>query len=589
MEDNNRIIEVAVGSVSNRGIVIPVEDLNKYIKPETELYRSLFLLDDSAIEHFRDKGTIRSYRGSYALDKLTFDIDKKKDTGDHLLSRLGYFIDDLTSRDVPDEHIRIWFSGTGFHVEMPDYFGFEPSPDLPATVKATLHKEFKDIDNVYDKGRLMRVGYSYNMKSKRYKIPLTIEEISEFKYEDIMEKAASQWFREIHQPWPQNNPNVYWNNKIIVPKKPEKEVEREQVASGKYNGNVTCVQKMYTANKSGRRHNLLLRMVSAYKRMGMNRNACLALSKASVPSLEQHELLRIVDDVFDKNYRYSCNDPFMVEFCDPLCKYYKHRDYGLEVFSSNELVEKYMDFIQTDFTESSFNLKELYDLKTDYIFYPGELGVLIGDTKLGKTAFIQNIVASLKGFSCLYLSLEVHDTLIFRRFLQIANGLTKYEIDKLFMDKEIDKINELQKSIDHINIMTVSPEIDSMSDVITEVNPKIVVVDTIDAIRVNFNNDSFLKTEKIVNGLKQIAQNNNVIIIGVSHISKGASYGDTLDVHSAKGNSAIEQKADKIIGIMGDRDMSYKRIIKSLASRDETGFNLACKFNFNNFQFEVMK
>lgn len=589
MEDNNRIIEIAVGSVSNRGIVIPVEDLNKYIKPETELYRSLFLLDDSAIEHFRDKGTIRSYRGSYALDKLTFDIDKKKDTGDHLLSRLSYFIDDLTSRDVPDEHIRIWFSGTGFHVEMPDYFGFEPSPDLPAIVKTTLHKEFTDIDNVYDKGRLMRVGYSYNMKSKRYKIPLTIEEISEFKYEDIMEKAQSQWFREIYQPWPLENPDVYWNNKIIIPKKPELQVEREQVANGKYNGNVTCVQKMYTANKSGRRHNLLLRMVSAYKRMGMNRNACLALSKSAVPSLEQHELLRIVDDVFDKNYRYSCNDPFMVEFCDPLCKYYKHRDYGLEVFSSNELVEKYMDFIQTDFTESSFNLKDLYDLKTDYIFYPGELGVLIGDTKLGKTAFIQNIVASLKGFSCLYLSLEVHDTLIFRRFLQIANGLTKYDIDKLFMDKEIDKINELQRSIDHINIMTVSPEIDSMSDVITEVNPKIVVVDTIDAIRVNYNNDSFLKTEKIVNGLKQIAQNNNVIIIGVSHISKGASYGDTLDVHSAKGNSAIEQKADKIIGIMGDRDMSNKRIIKSLASRDETGFNLACKFNFNNFQFEVMK
>ena len=193
-----------------------LDELNKYIKPETELYRSLFLLDDSAIEHFRDKGTIRSYRGSYALDKLTFDIDKKKDTGDHLLSRLGYFIDDLTSRDVPDEHIRIWFSGTGFHVEMPDYFGFEPSPDLPAIVKATLHKEFKDIDNVYDKGRLMRVGYSYNMKSKRYKIPLTIQEISEFKYEDIMEKASKQWFRDINKPLYQNyNPLQQYKAKDI--------------------------------------------------------------------------------------------------------------------------------------------------------------------------------------------------------------------------------------------------------------------------------------------------------------------------------------------------------------------------------------
>ena len=144
-----------------------------------------------------------------------------------------------------------------------------------------------------------------SIKSKLYKIPLTIEEITEWNYENIMEKARSQWIRDINKPWPLEHPDTYWNNKIIVPKKPEKEVEREQVANGKYNGNVTCVQKMYTADKSGRRHNLLLRMVSAYKRMGMNRNACLALSKSSVPSLEQHELLRIVDDVFDKNYRYS--------------------------------------------------------------------------------------------------------------------------------------------------------------------------------------------------------------------------------------------------------------------------------------------
>ena len=122
METNNRIIELAVGSVANRGIVINISDLNKYIKPETELYRSLFVLDDSAIEHFKDKGTIRSYRGTYAIDKLTFDIDKRKDTGNHLMDRLRYFLDDIVSMDINENDIRVWFSGTGFHVETPDYF-----------------------------------------------------------------------------------------------------------------------------------------------------------------------------------------------------------------------------------------------------------------------------------------------------------------------------------------------------------------------------------------------------------------------------------------------------------------------------------
>ena len=62
-----------------------------------------------------------------------------------------------------------------------------------------------------------------------------------------------------------------------------------------------------------------------------------------------------------------------------------------------------------------------------------------------------------------------------------------------------------------------------------------------------------------------------------------------LTVHSAKGNSAIEQKADKIIGITGDRTMNDTRVIRSLASRDETDFELAMKFNYHTFQFSPIE
>ena len=92
----------------------------------------------------------------------------------------------------------------------------------------------------------------------------------------------------------------------------------------------------------------------------------------------------------------------------------------------------------------------------------------------------------------------------------------------------------------------------------------------------------------IVNSLKQIANQMDVIFIGISHISKGASYG-ALNVHSAKGSSAIEQKADKIIGIIGDRDSSSRRIVKSLASRDEDGFEITCHFDHNIFQFKEIE
>jgi predicted ATP-dependent serine protease len=139
--------------------------------------------------------------------------------------------------------------------------------------------------------------------------------------------------------------------------------------------------------------------------------------------------------------------------------------------------------------------------------------------------------------------------------------------------------------IEHINIMTASPEVGSMKQLITEISPKIVVIDTIDGIRVDYNNDPFNKMERVINSLKELAVQENIIIIGVSHISKGATYEERLTVHSAKGNSVIEQKADKVLGIMGDRD-NNKRIIRSLKSRDENKFQIACMFDYETFRFK---
>ena len=86
MDTTEKYIELAVGSVSNRGKVINPELLSGYIVPETELYRSLFVLDNTALDHFDYNGSIRSYKGNYSLDKITFDIDKGKNMGDSILN-----------------------------------------------------------------------------------------------------------------------------------------------------------------------------------------------------------------------------------------------------------------------------------------------------------------------------------------------------------------------------------------------------------------------------------------------------------------------------------------------------------------------
>ena len=47
MATKNNLIEIATGSVSNRGYVGTLSDLSEYIGKETEVFRSMFLYDNT--------------------------------------------------------------------------------------------------------------------------------------------------------------------------------------------------------------------------------------------------------------------------------------------------------------------------------------------------------------------------------------------------------------------------------------------------------------------------------------------------------------------------------------------------------------
>ncbi|MBU46190.1 MAG: hypothetical protein CMD28_02065 [Flavobacteriales bacterium] len=586
MADNNvKYVELAIGSVSNRAYAIRPEHITKYIKPNQELYRSLFILDKSAFEHFRDKGSIKSYKGTYALNTVIFDIDRGKKTGQDTKQRALSFYETLLEQGLEDDQIHIWFSGRGFHIEIPNLYGFVPSENLPYQVKMTIDSHFgKLVDNIYDKGRLIRVGYTINMKSELYKLPLSWKMLNDMTYLEICEYCQTQKQDYNHKPFDENQITI-WEDKVLDVKE-FKEENNADVSNTNLNAHVTCVQKMWKSDKEGERHITLLRMANGWRRMGIQKEGAIKMSEYNIPSLDHNEILKIIDDVYAWEHNgYSCSDTIMEKYCDPICKFYKNKNYGLEVLNVKELSSKLRDFVHMDMDTNSFNLKDYYPMNTDYRFLPGELAILLGDTKLGKTAWLQSLMVKLSHMNVMYLSLEVGDWLIFRRFLQAGNGITKQEVNETYRIYDEDRVNKINDKVKHIKVMTTSPDIDSMKQLIADNQPQIVCIDTIDAIEVKYNNDPFTKMEKIVNSLKQIATQMDVIFFGISHISKGASR-DMLTVHSAKGNSAIEQKADKILGIQGQRDANNIRVIRSLASRDETDFEMAFDFDYKTFQFK---
>ena len=114
------------------------------------------------------------------------------------------------------------------------------------------------------------------------------------------------------------------------------------------------------------------------------------------------------------------------------------------------------------------------------------------------------------------------------------------------------------------------------------------MIDTIDGVGSSqYISDSMVKTDHIINGLRQIVSQQNIMVIGVSHITKSGSRDGKLDVHAAKHSSSIAQKADKVMAIEGDRD-SQLRVFRSLKSRDADNFETTLEYNPLYFQFNEL-
>jgi hypothetical protein len=168
-----------------RGGICKTDDLKQLIKEATgELYRSLYLYDESIKGYINDNGSIANYPGTVYPDKIVLDFDGDKGRDMAIAS-----IIQLEEMGVTNG-FNIYFSGRGFHVELDSkLFNFEPTPVLNKVVQNTMNTLFPDADNIFDKARIYRCVNTINNKSGLYKIPLKLSELQTFTMEEIHEMA----------------------------------------------------------------------------------------------------------------------------------------------------------------------------------------------------------------------------------------------------------------------------------------------------------------------------------------------------------------------------------------------------------------
>tara|TARA_Y100000004_G_C8950682_1_gene428343 strand:+ start:800 stop:2557 length:1758 start_codon:yes stop_codon:yes gene_type:complete len=548
-------VEIARGTPANRGILIPHKNLVKYITKEEALYRSVYLYSDDAKEHVDKTGSLKNFFGVRAIDKIPIDIDKKDNSDEKTLDILRSIILELEVGELDSNYFQAFFSGSGYHLILSNkLFNFKDSPDLPYVVKQTMKSLFPEIDaSIYMRTGIYRVQHTPNQKTDLFKIPLYKDEIMNLEPKEIFELAKSQ---RLDFKYHELEGNGELNNKIIkdIPDvKSFKNVSEPTTI-------IPCVQSMLNKGPlQGNRHVTAMRIVSSLKRNGLpSHYAKVAILHWNNKSMNETSLTEMVENVYNRNYKYGCQDSIMKEHCKTQCVHFKKKDYFIDVKNAEDMQEELRDRLNTDFTGKTIDLGRALGVNKESIIYPGELVTIFGPTGSNKTTFAQNIVLGVDFVNnkietdwqipTLFLSLELSSWYMHRRHMQIVSGA-----DKDIVNDRYDEIySEHKDELSHIAIQTISPTLEGIVKKVRELQPSVVVIDYIDLIDTSKTyGGEHDKIKHISHGLSNLAVNMDIIIIQISQVSREYSRNEVLDLYAGKGSGAIENASRKVIGLNG--------------------------------------
>ena len=177
--------EFVVGPVRHTSLIKELKEIAQFANEANgqAMFMSVYDFTEDYVDYAKKNQTVANYQGSVSISRLFFDIDLGKNGGKTCINKARNLVDELVNKwDLEPQFIQPWFSGKGFHVITPDFFGFGTGKNIPEKVKNTLTHYFEDIDPVvYDKIRLLRMGNSKHLQTGLYKIQLTLDELMNLK------------------------------------------------------------------------------------------------------------------------------------------------------------------------------------------------------------------------------------------------------------------------------------------------------------------------------------------------------------------------------------------------------------------------
>lgn len=614
-------VELSLDNYSNRGHIVRLENLPDLVakNPGRPMWRSYFTFDQSGADFVRNHKALRTnFEGPMGLDKirLDYEIVGDKDGGDEIVKEVRHVLRYLNQNlDVPYEWIQPWFSGRrGFHITLPNLFGIKPSPDLPyitrESIESLLSHPSLDTSMIFRAG-MIRADGSFHRSAGLYKVPLLTQEVFRYDFEKITEIAKDPQITRAGFAFPPiEDFTPIWEKETKQGKARRQQYKKMSITlspKAKFNPNrdMTCMQTIIGRDpQKGRRHDEVLRLSSWLFRKGIPHEHAETvlmnwLSASKLDRSEEEHFKGVIRGAYDRGYLYSCRDKIMAEHCDQNCIFYvDKKKTPANVESADDLARRYQMFVKTlRDSDAGFDILGAFPPAMDsYWVLPSEMMMVTGDTGMGKSIYVQNLVYRIKK-PTLWLNLEMPAHLNFRRLMQTHMGMTKREVAEFAME-DPESFQAKASEVSFVQQVSVAPTLKSIENMILDHDPEIVVVDTTDSIYVpEAGANQIAQLRIVMQELRRMCERYMVTIICIHHISKQGSRETTegigpkkdrtrrLTLNDLSGDRSNVTKVDHVFALEGDRDLDY-RTLRSLKTRDDGALTQRLRVDFERATFE---
>jgi replicative DNA helicase len=222
---------------------------------------------------------------------------------------------------------------------------------------------------------------------------------------------------------------------------------------------------------------------------------------------------------------------------------------------------------------------------------PGEVGLFIADTKVGKTALMQTIALKAVHLDTIIFQMELPPELMFERFLAMRTKKKCVEIESIYKGcEERFGAETLNKSFPNFLICPeprLTPE--RMEKIINAAElkigrkPRLVLVDYVQLMQ-GTGSSRYEKASMIGESIKEIAKATKTILVACSQVGRPERSNSDRpyepSLHSAKDSGSFENSAGLVIGMHRDPQDQFAMHLKVLAAtKGGAGTKIVCNFD----------